>query len=61
MPRRRDDWMPLDEWADDGPDSDADPERDYCFACGRYASGPVCEGPGPYPRPCPMALAMPPQ
>ncbi len=63
MPRARNDfWTPDDEWAldDDHPDADASPERDHCTGCGRYAPpGSECQGPGPYPRPCPWNRPMP--
>ncbi len=62
MPRSRTDfWHPADDWPDDDdPDYDASPERDHCDGCGRFAAGPLCQGPGPYPRPCPSNLRMPP-
>lgn len=63
MPRARNDpWMPGDDWPDpdeDHPDSDADPANDHCPTCGLYVTGPVCQGPGPYPRPCAKRLRMP--
>jgi hypothetical protein len=62
MPRTRNDfWTPADDWPDDDdPDYDASPELDACSDCGRYVTGPLCQGPGPYPRPCSMRLRMPP-
>ncbi|HXF21574.1 MAG TPA: hypothetical protein VN597_14035 [Streptosporangiaceae bacterium] len=69
--RRDDDWDPdLDAGDEDVP---SDEERDRCVPCGRvvpglYAvandmvsadEGPVCQGPGPFPRPCSAGLRMP--
>ncbi len=65
MPRaRRDFWIPEDEWTGDDrdPDNDANPANDWCVGCGRSAPpGVQCQGPGPYPRPCPSGRVMPPR
>ncbi len=63
MPRLRGDfWIPEDEWTfdSDDPDEDANPDRHHCSGCGRVA-GPddPCQGPGPFPRPCPSGRTMP--
>ncbi len=55
-------WFPEDVWTgdDDDPDEDANPIRDHCAGCGRYAEpDEVCQGPRPYPRPCPSGRRMP--
>ncbi len=63
MPRARNDfWVPRDEWTydDNDPDEDANPDNDRCVGCGRLAPPDVeCQGPGPYPRPCPSGRVMP--
>ena len=61
MPRARNDfWLPEDEWGFDDLDDDADPDRWKCVGCGRIAPPEVtCQGPAPYPRPCPSGRRMP--
>lgn len=55
----RDDYDPDDIDLDD-PDNDADPGRHWCTTCGRSTEdATVCQGPGPYPRPCIAGLPMP--